>query len=261
MALGWLVTADKKMIASPVRLAAEIAMVPSWRANRIGQRATRDGVRRPLMRWFVQQIRVRPTQQHLIAMLLIVSIVAALLPVPRLPASPVSTKDRSQPFPCQDRPCGCRSAEQCRKKCCCFTPAQKLAWAKRNGAASFFSQLSAKSVADAKCETDKHAVLKGCCTAPRSAESKANGAVATVRSKAASSTRATSGHAVVIGVFAQECQGIDRSMASQMIFIVPPDVTLATVMEVICERVILVDVRFDPRAPEPPVPPPRLVAV
>ena len=39
-------------------------------------------------------------------------------------------KDQSVPFPCQNRPCGCRSADSCLKKCCCFTAAQKVAWAK-----------------------------------------------------------------------------------------------------------------------------------
>lgn len=44
----------------------------------------------------------------------------------------LAAKDRSRPFPCRDKPCGCVSAEQCFKKCCCHTPAQLLAWAKRN---------------------------------------------------------------------------------------------------------------------------------
>lgn len=39
-------------------------------------------------------------------------------------------KDRSQPFPCQDHPCGCRTAEQCWSHCCCFTPEERWAWAK-----------------------------------------------------------------------------------------------------------------------------------
>jgi hypothetical protein len=38
-------------------------------------------------------------------------------------------KDLSQPFPCQDHPCGCQNAEQCWRHCCCFTPEEKLAWA------------------------------------------------------------------------------------------------------------------------------------
>jgi hypothetical protein len=51
---------------------------------------------------------------------------------------PVSTldildKDNSQPFPCQSCPCGCKTAEQCWTNCCCFTPAERLAWAEKNG--------------------------------------------------------------------------------------------------------------------------------
>lgn len=38
-------------------------------------------------------------------------------------------KDRSQPYPCMDHACGCRSAEACWRSCCCFTNVQKLAWA------------------------------------------------------------------------------------------------------------------------------------
>ena len=43
-------------------------------------------------------------------------------------------KDTSVPFPCQHRPCGCLTAEQCwRGDCCCFTLEEKLAWAEANG--------------------------------------------------------------------------------------------------------------------------------
>jgi hypothetical protein len=44
-----------------------------------------------------------------------------------------AAKDRSRPFPCRDKPCGCVSADQCFRKCCCHTPAQLLAWARRHG--------------------------------------------------------------------------------------------------------------------------------
>jgi hypothetical protein len=37
------------------------------------------------------------------------------------------------PFPCQSHACGCRSAAACWADCCCFTPEQKLAWARANG--------------------------------------------------------------------------------------------------------------------------------
>jgi len=42
----------------------------------------------------------------------------------------LSGKDRTQPFPCMDKPCGCATAEQCFASCCCHTPAQRLAWAR-----------------------------------------------------------------------------------------------------------------------------------
>ena len=49
-------------------------------------------------------------------------------PQPRL-----SPKDRSTPFPCMDSRCGCRTAEQCWKHCCCHTLEEKLAWAREHG--------------------------------------------------------------------------------------------------------------------------------
>jgi len=45
----------------------------------------------------------------------------------------LAAKDRSQPFPCQDKPCGCNSAKQCFSSCCCHTPKELLAWARANG--------------------------------------------------------------------------------------------------------------------------------
>ncbi|TWT40177.1 hypothetical protein KOR42_49590 [Thalassoglobus neptunius] len=41
-------------------------------------------------------------------------------------------KDRSTPFPCQDRPCGCLSAEACWESCCCFSNAEKVSWGIKN---------------------------------------------------------------------------------------------------------------------------------
>ena len=72
--------------------------------------------------------------RRLMSLLALLCLAAILLPLPIAPvAQNNSGKDTSQPFPCQNRPCGCRSAEQCWKKCCCFTNSQKVAWAKANG--------------------------------------------------------------------------------------------------------------------------------
>src|SRR5947209_7307476 len=48
-------------------------------------------------------------------------------------AASLSGKDRSQPFPCMDRPCGCQSADECWHHCCCTTLDERLAWAHEHG--------------------------------------------------------------------------------------------------------------------------------
>ena len=87
--------------------------------------------------------------RRLISLLVLLGILCSFFPLPAPPqvmsdtawglstsarsaASPIE-KDRSRPFPCAQRVCGCRSAEQCWKKCCCFTDAQKVAWADARG--------------------------------------------------------------------------------------------------------------------------------
>lgn len=71
-----------------------------------------------------------------ISALLIVAICGCLvLPLPMsdvVISSRLSGKDSSVPFPCMRRPCACRSAEECWRKCCCFSHKQKLAWAAEN---------------------------------------------------------------------------------------------------------------------------------
>lgn len=88
--------------------------------------------------------KVRDGRKRGISILLLLSLCAVFFPfsfhsaslqnllpgASGIPSTP--EKDRTAAFPCQDRPCGCRSAEQCWKKCCCFSNAQKLAWARKN---------------------------------------------------------------------------------------------------------------------------------
>jgi hypothetical protein len=61
-----------------------------------------------------------------------VSLVAYLASVWGYPLPQAATHDHSVPFPCQDHRCGCVSAEQCWTSCCCFTPAERIAWAERH---------------------------------------------------------------------------------------------------------------------------------
>jgi hypothetical protein len=93
-----------------------------------------------------------------------------------------ASKDRSQPFPCMDRPCGCQTAEQCWRDCCCFTPQQRAAWAQRHGVAGAIAGIdppperaaaARQRVGHPHRRAAGHCVASGgtsdspCCNAPR----------------------------------------------------------------------------------------------
>jgi hypothetical protein len=42
-------------------------------------------------------------------------------------------KDVSRPFPCQHHQCGCATADQCWRSCCCYSHEEKVAWARAHG--------------------------------------------------------------------------------------------------------------------------------
>ena len=52
-----------------------------------------------------------------------------LLPAPLWQMSLEGVED----FPCRGHRCGCRSAQQCKTRCCCYTAVERAAWAVRNG--------------------------------------------------------------------------------------------------------------------------------
>jgi hypothetical protein len=78
-----------------------------------------------VMRFLRTTIPWRPLRRRLCAALTLVAYLLATFGCPL----PAAAKETDQPFPCQDHPCGCRTAEQCWKRCCCFTPEQRWAWA------------------------------------------------------------------------------------------------------------------------------------
>jgi hypothetical protein len=87
-------------------------------------------------------------------------------------AALLAAKDRSRPFPCMDKPCGCATAKQCFSNCCCHTPAERLAWAKAHQVdpatlAALERRVAAPAettaAASSCCSTKKQA---SCCSAP-----------------------------------------------------------------------------------------------
>jgi hypothetical protein len=82
----------------------------------------------PMLRSW-RAISWRPLRRRLCAA---VTLLAYLLATLGLPLPAPARKPDSVPFPCQDHPCGCVTAEQCWSACCCFTPEQRWAWARQH---------------------------------------------------------------------------------------------------------------------------------
>jgi hypothetical protein len=73
---------------------------------------------------------IRRLPKKVLAAILLVGV---LLEIGGIPVVRVARKDRSRPYPCQDHPCGCASADECWHHCCCFSNKQKLVWASQHG--------------------------------------------------------------------------------------------------------------------------------
>ncbi len=247
-----------------------------------------EWARRPLMQWLRFNFCVQPSRQHFTIMLLLVGFFVALVPIPVGLIRDVAQKDLSQPFPCQNRPCGCRNADQCRKKCCCFTPLQKMAWGKRHGIKGFEIPSTPTPPPKALCEVKWITIRKApLCMAPirmtpiHSAQTASQGCcsaktelkLSSIKVNAekpkrtdavnqpADTAKSTPRFQTVIGVCAQQCQGVEQSLAGLPIFILPLPITLEILIEPRGERLTVEPVQFLSAAIQPPVPPPRAIAV
>lgn len=92
-----------------------------------------------------------------IVVLLAYALAVGVVVVPVIP-----DKSPETPFPCENHACGCCSAEQCWKSCCCFTREQKIAWAKVNNVVVPYHLLGEESVVAEKSQSNEHEGL--CCS-------------------------------------------------------------------------------------------------
>jgi hypothetical protein len=134
-----------------------------------------------------------------------------------------TAKDKSIAFPCQDRPCGCLSAEACMRSCCCFSAEERLAWFRARNITPLPELIAA---AEAEGHSDAHKpcahcvkveqkpAASSCCTTNKanSADgcSQAANAVAVPKDETTASAPERKGWRVVfvIGSFAAKCRGM-----------------------------------------------------
>jgi hypothetical protein len=205
----------------------------------------------------------------------VVCLVLSMTGVP-LPATPIR-KDKSIPFPCQDRPCGCQSAEECRLHCCCFNEAEKRSWAAGRGvdpqtvlppnsskewtrprstppAGSCCSTRPAKETSSccqsAEKEDDSKAPPASCCSQDSNDEDCCNSAA-----PAKTSVRK------VLGLFHAKCKGAESGWmcvkwTAPVAPMIQPPLEAPSLDCVACESQFRIDVC---RTPE--VPPPRSLSL
>ena len=81
-------------------------------------------------------------------------------------------KDRRVPFPCMDRPCGCRNADDCWQHCCCFSPAEHVAWSRQHGlsipmgATTDQTESVGSRASSAPCHRREHSICAQCSVSP-----------------------------------------------------------------------------------------------
>lgn len=232
----------------------------------------------------------RRNVRGLLSLSVLLGVCALLLPLPFAPLPQnLPDKDSSEPFPCQHRPCGCRSAEQCWKKCCCFDNRQKIAWAKANNVrvpdsvVQAFKKENERAIAFEICSapatkpikpTDIHSA--GCCkhSARKSVAVTKLGRpdsrtcripeVAKRSTSRSTSERfetpaATAKSKWVLAIFAAECAGQGPPAFCFPVSIIPERITLQMPSIAAIETVPLESERLQHASLRPPLPPPKIV--
>lgn len=144
--------------------------------------------------------RVNGMRGALLGLLAFLHVLGAVgMPLPVVPVGSQSGKSQGGPaYPCQNRPCGCLSYEQCwAGDCCCFTLKQKIAWAREQGEdvpSAALAKLADKDEFSPPGACEHCVREKSCCEHSKPSEPEQD-------------QPATSGWKLVIGSFVSGCQG------------------------------------------------------
>lgn len=195
-------------------------------------------------------VPVRP----LVWLLLVTHLAVAVgAPIPAIGL--ISSGER---FPCESHGCGCATAQRCWQQCCCYTTAQKLAWARANNV-----QPPDELEADAPQPTKTQSARRACCSTsqqPATCEP-------TPRKPSACEAPAEEVDATPeteftwqLALQAQRCRGQAGTWLHAEPSLLPPTIEISTIEAPCVERLVLFPESVASRAIVPPVPPPRLAA-
>lgn len=189
---------------------------------------------------------------------------AYLLTALEIPLPAAIHKDASQPFPCQDHPCGCRTAEQCWANCCCFTPEQRWAWARAHHVEPpAYAEKPAPKPAEQPAaggwntvklrDLDRGATAKSCCRA----KGEPSSCCRPTQRSANSSPPKSGGFGSTTTLAVWSCQGYSTLWVSAGAVLIVPPFTSSLPHCPPSSRVCLLWVQLDTVPSIPPDPPPR----
>ncbi len=162
------------------------------------------------------QITRRAASRRVVAAATLLAFLVSAVGVP-VPHAVGEAKDRSTPFPCMDRPCGCQSARQCWTSCCCTTLAERISWAQARGMA--IPDYVAIPAQAAEAEAKR---AGGCCggkAKPAAGPSCCQSAAEPVCCGKAPKPPKTK---PIAGWMARQCRGMDTAWASLGAALPPP---------------------------------------
>lgn len=184
-----------------------------------------------------------PTRGLIAGVLAVCHLVAACgIPLP----SPAIRKDTGRPYPCADRPCGCATYEECwAGDCCCFTLAEKVAWAQTRGIVPPVSV-----TAELVCEADE--VCEHCHPKP-----KPKPEACPLCEQPAPAATATDKFRWVTPSLVQKCHGKHADGLAHLPPAVPPELPVPVRLADRDPFRRPTSIRLDARSDAPASPPPR----
>lgn len=212
--------------------------------------------------------------RRIIGLLVLLSFCASVLPI-ALPQPSLPKPHSDERFACQDRGCGCQSAEQCWSQCCCFSVSERVAWAKKNGVnppahvlaahaelkqeENLVSRKSSDSVPHSSCckstKPSTIATTKACCE--KSTPSCCSKKSSLVKASTLSLKKQKSSR-LILSIMVLKCQGKSSIFSALPWYDLSPDCSIADPAEFAGCRIPLLSLKpFDQR-PRPDLPPPRM---
>ena len=175
----------------------------------------------------------------------LVSFCISVMPIPIVLPSVKSIDGQS--YFCQDRPCGCASAEQCLTHCCCATLKEQLDWAEKKGVTP--PAYAAKSTSEHPAtKVEKKPNAKPCC---ESKQANANN-----KELVREQMKKKPGR-LVVSMFAMKCQGKSYSLCALPWFILPPPMSVVACDAPTTEPWGIQSRSWHGQRPCPDPPPPR----